>query len=78
MLFFVNRAFYKLFKASGKDGVLETRESSSYYKEAVLRGTIFAENYEDSSKSIQYKILETNRKLLEENRHVIGVIITTI
>ena len=44
----------------------------------VLRGTFFAENYEDSSKSIQYQILETSRKLLEENTHVIGVIIKAI
>ena len=40
-----------------------------------MRETIFAENYEES---IQYKILETTRKLLKENMHVIGVIFKTI
>ena len=58
--------------------LFKTHESCSYHKEAVLRGTIFVENYEASTKSIQYKIPETNRKLLEENRHVIELIIKTI
>lgn len=63
---FVNRAFHKFSKATGKDGTLETHESCSYHKEVVVRGATFAENYEDSSKSIQYKILETNKKTLKK------------
>ena len=49
--------------------VLDVGEFKSGSSSPVLRKAIFVENYEDSSKSIQCKILETNRKLFEENKH---------
>ena len=55
-----------------------------HVKAVVIIKRLFCEelflltNYEDSFKSIQYKILETKRKLLEENRPIIGVIIKII
>ena len=47
---FVNRALFILSKASGNDCALETHEICSFQKATVLRGTNFAENYEDPSK----------------------------
>ena len=75
---FVSRPLVKLSKASGKDGYLENHAGCSYHKEAVLRGTNFLENYTEPSKGIKYKILETNKKTLEENRHIVACIMKAI
>jgi hypothetical protein len=60
----VNRPLVILSKATGKEGSLETHATCNYHKEALERSIFFLENYTNSTKSIEYKILETNKKSL--------------
>ena len=62
-------------KAFGKDGVLVSHDGTVMHRKAAEKVDAFLHNYEHLSERVDYRLMKSQEKLENENKHVLKQII---